>query len=84
MRFMEESGVGMDTFRSLREKYNLPLPIIKYYKPYVIVTFPRTIEGIKMSYPVKDIDQLTEVQIKGFEWVKTAGEVSTREYSSQF
>ena len=84
MRFMEESGVGMDTYRSLREKYNLPLPIIKYKKPNVIVTFPRTIEGVKKSYPVKEIDQLTETQIKGLEWIKTAGEVSTREYSSHF
>ena len=28
MRLMEESGVGMDTFKSLRAKYDLPLPII--------------------------------------------------------
>jgi len=84
MRFMEESGVGMDTYRSMGEKYDLPLPIITYKKPNLIVTFPRTIEGVKNSYSSKDLDPLTDPQIKGFEWIRAQGEVSTREYSSHF
>ena len=84
MRFMEETGVGMDTYRTMREKHNLPLPIIKYKKPYIIVTFPKTYKGVKESYPIKSIGQLSEAQIKGFEWIKTTGEVSTREYSAHF
>ncbi len=28
MRFMEETGVGMDTYRTMGEKYGLPLPIL--------------------------------------------------------
>ena len=27
---------------------------------------------------------MTEAQIEGYEWIKTEGEVSTREYSSHF
>jgi len=84
MRFMEETGVGMDTYRTMREKHNLPLPIITYKKPNLIVTFPRTIGGVKESYSDKDIGSLTDSQIKGFEWIKAQGEVSTREYSSHF
>ena len=84
MRFMEETSVGMDTYRTMREKYDLPLPIITYERPNLIVTFPRTIEGIKKAYPDKRIDQLTEAQIKGLEWIRTVGEVSTRDYSSHF
>jgi ATP-dependent DNA helicase RecG len=84
MRFMEETGVGMDTYRTMGEKYDLPLPIITYKKPNLIVTFPRTIGGMKESYSDKDIGSLTDSQIKGFDWIKAQGEVSTREYSSHF
>ena len=84
VRFMEETGVGMDTYRTMRENFDLPLPVINYKKPYLIVTFPRTIESVKELYPVKSIKQLTEIQIKGFDWIKTTGEVSTREYSAHF
>lgn len=84
MRFMEETGVGMDTYRTMREKYDLPLPIITYIKPNLIVTFPRTIAGVKESYSNKDIGRLTDPQIKGFEWIKAKGEISSREYSTYF
>jgi ATP-dependent DNA helicase RecG len=84
MEFMEETGVGMDTYRSMRAKYDLPLPVIAYKKPYLIVTFPRTIGGAKDSYSEKDMGTLTESQIKGFEWIKSTGEVSTRLYSAHF
>ena len=42
MRFMEETGVGMDTYRTMREKYHVAVPIITYRKPTLIVTFPRS------------------------------------------
>jgi ATP-dependent DNA helicase RecG len=84
MRYMEETGVGMDTFRTMREKYDLPLPVIAYKKPYLIVTFPRTIDSVKKTYPSELIEQLTDAQIKGLEWIKIKGEASTREYSSHF
>jgi len=84
MRYMEETGVGMDTYRTMREKYNLPLPVITYKKPYLIVTFPRSMDSIKKAYPSEIINQLTDGQVKGLEWIKIKGEVSTREYSSKF
>ena len=84
MRLMEETGVGMDTYRTMREKYNLPLPVIEYKKPYVIVTFPRTIEAVKNAYTGKNINQLTEAQIEGYEWIKIKGEVSRKEYAKHF
>jgi len=84
MRYMEETGVGMDTYRTMREKYDLPMPIITYKKPNLIVTFPRTIDSIKRAYSSKVIEQLTTAQLNGFEWIKIKGEASTREYSSHF
>jgi ATP-dependent DNA helicase RecG len=84
MRYMEETGVGMDTYRTMREKYNLPLPIITYKKPNLIVTFPRTIDSVKRAYSSEVIEQLSDAQLNGFEWIKIKGEASTREYSSHF
>jgi len=84
MDYMEESAVGMDTFRSMRENHKLPLPFFEYDGINTVVTFPRTTEAVKKAYTSKDISGLTDAQIEGFEWIKTKGEVSTREYSSHF
>lgn len=82
MRLMEEAGVGMDTYRSLREKYNLPLPVITYKDPYLIVTFPRTADAIR------DLDdklkELNDEELKGYEYVKVQGSFSKAEYAKHF
>lgn len=83
MDYMEESALGMDTFKSVRAKYKLPLPIIEYDKLNVVVTFPRTLDAIK-KFGGKAMGKLTEGQLEGFEWIKTKREVSTREYSAHF
>lgn len=83
MDYMEETGLGMETYKSLREKYQLPLPIIDFDTLNVVVTFPRTIEAIKDAGG-EAISHLTDAQIEGYEWLKTVGEASTREYSSHF
>ncbi len=83
MGYMEETGLGMETYRSLRETYQLPLPIIDFDGLNVIVTFPRNIEAVK-DLGGAAISQLTDAQIKGYEWLKITGEASTREYSDYF
>jgi len=80
MDYMEETALGMDTYRSIREKYQLPLPIIDFDGLNVVVIFPRTIEAVK-EVGGEAISKLTDAQIKGYEWLKTVGEASTREYS---
>lgn len=82
MKLMEESGVGMDTYKTLRAKYNLPLPIISYRNPHLIVTFPKTVEAIKKLN--EKLKELKEAELLGYEFVKMKGEVSSREYSNHF
>lgn len=84
MDYMEETALGMDTFKSVRAKYKLPLPIISYDGLNVVVTFPRNLEAIKNAAGNKAISKLTEAQLEGYEWIKIKGEVSTRQYSSHF
>ena len=84
MEYMEESALGMDTFRSMREKHKLPLPIFEYDGINVVITFPRTNEAIKDISNDKLISELKESQLLGYEWLKVKREASTREYSSHF
>jgi ATP-dependent DNA helicase RecG len=82
MRLMEETRVGMDTFKSLREKYNLPLPVILYKNPYLIVTFPRTADAVRALD--EKLNQLNDEELKGYEFVKAQGDVNNTEYREKF
>ncbi len=84
MRLMEETGVGMDTYRTMREKYDLPLPIISYKKPNLIVTFPRTIEASKEAYNYKGIATLNNEELLGYEFIKQKGKITRKDYEKRF
>ncbi len=85
MRLIEETGVGMDTFKSLQEKYNLPLPIIEYKKPYIVISLARNIDAIRDIRSEDDaIQQLNDEELKGLDFVKLRKEVSRKEYSEYF
>jgi len=84
MEYMEESALGMDTFKSLREKYELPLPIIDYDGSNVVVTFPRTIDVVREVSAIRGIEDLNDEEVKGYEWIKLEEEVSTRGYATHF
>ena len=83
MNYMEETALGMDTFKSMRSEYHLPLPIIEYDGLNVVVTFLRIAKAIA-GVANKKLGKLTEAQLEGFEWLKSKGEASTREYSAHF
>lgn len=84
MGYMEETALGMDTFKSIRARYKLPLPIIEFDGLNVVVTFPRNLEAIRKISGNKAIGKLTEAQLEGYEWIRIKGEASTRQYSSHF
>lgn len=81
MDYMEETGLGMDTFKSIRAKYNLPLPVIEYDGLNVVVTFPRTVEAVK-SVSGKAFGELSDEELAGYEWIKGKEEVSAKDYAS--
>ena len=84
MELVEQRGLGFQTIKDLPEKHNLPLPLVTYEAPYMIFSFPRSIEAVKRVANNPKIDQLTDAQLKGYEWLKSIGQASTREYSSHF
>jgi len=84
MGYMEESALGMDTFKSLRDKYELPLPIIDYDGINVVVTFPRTIDVVREVSNTIGIEDLNDEELAGLDFVKSKGEVSRKEYEVHF
>lgn len=84
MGYVEETGLGMQALRTLNEKYKLPLPEYTYENPFLVLTFARTMEAVKNVTHHAGVTELSRPQLEGYEWLKTAGEVSTREYSAKF
>jgi len=84
MHLMEETGVGMDTFREMRSKYHLPLPIITYDDPNLVVTFPRTADAMRELSTKEAIAQLNDEELAGYDFVKERKEVSRKEYEDHF
>lgn len=84
MEYMEESAIGMDTFKSIREKYDLPLPVVDFDGINIVLTFPRTTEAIKLTSPNKGVQDLNDEELVGYEWIKVQGDVSKHEYASHF
>ena len=70
--------------KDLPTKHNLPLPLVSYEAPYMVLTFPRSIEAAKKVTDKPNVAKLKDAQLKGYEWLKSVGEVSTREYSAHF
>ena len=84
MRYMEESGVGMDTYKEMRDKYKLPLPLITYEDPNLIVTFPRTADAVRSLDKTEVLSELNDEELAGLDFIKTQGEVSRKEYEVHF
>lgn len=84
MGYVEETGLGMAAFRTLNESYDLPLPEYTYEKPLLTLTFPKTMEAVKRVSHHPNVSKLKDAQLKGYEWLKSVGETSTREYSAHF
>jgi len=84
MDYMEEAGVGMDTYRKMREDYNLPLPIISYKDLNLIVTFPRTPDAVRELDDKEAIAQLNDEELAGYDFVKERKEISRKEYEDHF
>lgn len=84
MEYMEESALGMDTFKSLREKYELPLPIVDFDGSNVVVTFARTVDAVREATPSKGIEELNDEEVKGFDFVRLKKKLKRIDYEKFF
>lgn len=84
MELVEQRGLGFETIKDLPSKYNLPLPIISYEDPYLVFSFPRTMQSMKNVSSDEALNKLNTEQLNGYEWLRSVEEASTREYSAHF
>lgn len=83
LELVEQRGLGFDTIRSLPEEYDLPLPIVTFDEPYLVFTFPRSREALRLLSVGSGIEELSELELKGIELVKSMNEISTSEYADK-
>ena len=67
MDYVEEKGFGMKTFKSLNKEYGLPIPKYTFKEPFLTLTFPRTVEGVKETIGKETIDSLSSEELQNFE-----------------
>lgn len=84
MNYMEEVGVGMDTYRDMRTNYNLPLPLITYEEPNLVVTFPRSADAVREISHSEAVSNLNDEELAGYDYVKSHRAVTKKEYSEYF
>jgi len=84
MEYMEETGVGMETYREMRDKYNLPLPVITYETPNIVVTFPRTPDAVRGLEGKAGVEKLNNEELAGLDFVKVRSNVTRKAYEDHF
>lgn len=67
MDYVEEKGFGMKTFKSLNKEYGLPIPKYTFKEPFLTLTFPRTVEGVKSTIEIAAIGNLSDEELRYFE-----------------
>jgi ATP-dependent DNA helicase RecG len=55
-----------------------------YEEPFLSLTFPRSIESVKKVSQQEGVSNLSDEEVKGYEWINSQEEVSTKEYAQQF
>ena len=58
LNLAEQRGLGFMTVRELPEKYGLPLPLVTYEEPYLVITLPRNAKAVgKVDKTFADLDE---------------------------
>lgn len=82
MDYVEEKGFGMKTFKSLNKDFGLPIPKYTLKDPFLILTFPRTAEGVKAVIGTRAIDNLSNEELGFFELFREQELVTKSEFVS--
>lgn len=80
MKLVEQRGLGFETIKELPTKYSIPLPIVTYEEPYMILTFPLNLEAIKNISGNEKLKELSTDELKGYDYIRTHQRVTRKEY----
>lgn len=81
---VEQRGLGFSTIKDLPQKHELPLPIVRFEAPYIIISFPLSIKSMRKLSHEEAIINLIDAELKGYEWIKSQSEISAKEYAVHF
>jgi pyrimidine deaminase RibD-like protein len=89
IKHMQDNGVKVHQFdkdlhKEMRDKYKLPLPLITYEDPNLIVTFPRTADAVRSLDKTEVLSQLNDEELAGLDWIKINGKTIAKDYALHF
>lgn len=82
LELVEQRGLGFKSIKELPSKFNLPLPIVSFDDPYIVITFPRSRESSKIY--TSGSSELNIEEMIGLEFIKLEGKVSRKNYEAKF
>lgn len=81
MNYAEEKGFGMKSLKSLNKQFGLPIPKYTFKEPFLTLIFPRTLTGLKDINNYDGIQNLTNEDLKLFEFFRTGNPISKSEFA---
>ena len=84
MNMVEQRGLGFKTINELPIKYNLPLPVVTFDNPYIVFTFPRTMDSLKEVAGNDALKELNADELRGYEYIRLVKKTTRKKYETQF
>lgn len=84
MKLVEQRGLGFQTIKELPEKFGLPLPLVSYDEPYMVFTFPRSGDAIKLVSGNDSLNQLNLEELKGYDFIRINQKTTRKNYETHF
>jgi ATP-dependent DNA helicase RecG len=83
MNLVEQRGLGFQTINEL-PKYGLPLPIVTLDDPYIVFTFPRSMEALKEVAGNDKLKELNADELRGYDYIRQIKKITRKEYENHF
>ena len=83
MDYAEEKGFGMESLKSLKKEFGLPLPSYSLKEPFLILTFPRNTEAIREVISNGSINELNKEELSAFEIFRNNKYITKSEFAGQ-
>lgn len=81
MEMAEERGLGIKSLKKFAEQQELPLPKYTWDDPYLTLTLYRNSKATLIGLPPDVLKSLSDSERKGFQWISTKGQISSRDYA---
>lgn len=81
MGMAEEQGIGLSSLKKRALDSGLPLPAYSWHAPYLKLTLFRSSQAVVSVLNEDILAELTDSELRGYEWLSGKGEATQAEYS---